>query len=485
MGTSRQTSGLISNNVYILLSILLSGLGWYFSYGLTGKFWYLLWIAPVPILLISYEVTARKLFIFSFIAYLIGRLSWFSYLVTVATLVPAILFTIALPLAFALIMVMTRKAIININSWYSVFAFPVFFTAFEWLLVKFSPDGTAASIAYSQCDFLPLIQIASITGILGVTFIITFVPSALAACWYYRKDKSKLIPLLALAFTLLVSVIIFGAVRLSGGAELKTITAGLIVLDEQSHKMENLNFQNELQHTINYANEISNLAVRGAKLIVLPERAININKKTDSASTAILSNVAKQNHVTIVAGYTNYKSENLRNSAMVVDPEGNVSIDYNKSHLVKGLEDQFTPGGEIGLFKFEKENFGVAICKDLDFPQYIRQYGTNQVNVLCVPAWDFIKDDWLHSRMAILRGVESGFSEIRTARLGRLTISDSYGRVNAEADCSSGKSTNLIGRVSVNNIETPYSIYGDWFGLVIAISALLFILLTAAKMLKL
>jgi apolipoprotein N-acyltransferase len=80
--------------------------------------------------------------------------------------------------------------------------------------------------------------------------------------------------------------------------------------------------------------------------------------------------------------------------------------------------------------------------------------------------------------MAILRGVESGFSQIRSARLGRLTISDSYGRVNAEADCSSGKSTNLIGNVSVTSIETPYRIYGDWFGLAIAITALLFTLLS-------
>jgi len=34
--------------------------------------------------------------------------------------------------------------------------------------------------------------------------------------------------------------------------------------------------------------------------------------------------------------------------------------------------------------------------------------------------------------MAILRGVENGFSEIRTARQGRLTISDYTGKVNFE-----------------------------------------------------
>tara|TARA_R110002020_G_scaffold97708_5_gene233189 strand:- start:13659 stop:14921 length:1263 start_codon:yes stop_codon:yes gene_type:complete len=418
-------------------------------------------------------------------AYLIGRLSWFGYLVTVATLIPAILFTIALPLVFALIMIMTKKAIININSWYTVFVFPVFFTAFELLLIKFSPDGTAASIAYSQSDFLPLVQIASITGILGVTFMITLVPSALAIGWHFRKEKIKFILVCTVTLTFLLSSFIFGMARLMDGSERKTIIAGLIVLDEKSHKMENLDFQYELQHTINYAKKISEVAIQGAKLIVLPERAINIHKETDSAAVAILGDVAKQHQVTIVVGYTNYKSGILRNSAMVIDEEGNVSIDYNKSHLVKGLEDQFSPGGEIGLFEFENENTGIAICKDLDFPQYIRQYGKSQVNILCVPAWDFVVDDWLHSRMAIMRGVESGFSEIRSARLGRLTISDSYGRVNAEANCASGKSTIVIGSVSVNDIETPYSMYGDWFGVVTAISALLFIILIAIKMSKL
>ena len=154
------------NKVNAPLSIIISGICWYFSNGLNGNFWYLLWLAPVAILLYSYEATGKKIFATAFLAYLIGRLSWFSYLVTVATFVPAILFTITLPLVFALIMTMTRKVLITINSWYGVFVFPVFFTAFEWLMMKFSPAGTAASIAYSQSDVLPLIQIVSITGIL-------------------------------------------------------------------------------------------------------------------------------------------------------------------------------------------------------------------------------------------------------------------------------------------------------------------------------
>ena len=140
---------------------------------------------------ISFNASAKQVFIISFIAYLIGRLSWFSYLVNVATFAPAIIFTLLLPLVFALIIIATRRTVIKIKRWYVIFVYPVFFTASELLLINFSPDGTAASIAYSQMNFLPVIQIASVTGILGITFFVSFILSAIAVSWYYRREKQR------------------------------------------------------------------------------------------------------------------------------------------------------------------------------------------------------------------------------------------------------------------------------------------------------
>jgi len=472
----------VKKGLSIVAGIIFSGLCWYISNGLNGDFWYFLWFAPIPLLLISFKSTAKTFFFISFISYLIGRLSWFSYLVTVATLVPAVVFTIALPLVFALIMTLTRIAIIKTNSWYAIFAFPVFVTAFEWLLINFSPDGTAASIAYSQSDFLPLIQIASITGILGITFMVTFIPSVLAMGWHYRKEQHKLMPITIISIFIIFSVFLFGILRINNSTEINNTTVGLVVLDEKTHNMgNNLVLQNELQHTKNYSQEITKLARLGAKIIVLPERAININKESDSALINILSNSAKQNHVAIVVGYTNFKNQEIRNSALVIDTEGNVVMDYNKIYLVKGLEDQFMPGLETGLFKFDGMPAGAAICKDLDFQEYIKKYGKSKVVLLCIPAWDFVIDDWLHSRMAILRGIENGFSEVRTARQGRLTISDPYGRINAEATSVNGKVTRLIGQVSLKNVNTFYTRHVDWFGISILFVAILIILNTTIK----
>ena len=47
--------------------------------------------------------------------------------------------------------------------------------------------------------------------------------------------------------------------------------------------------------------------------------------------------------------------------------------------------------------------------------------------MLLVPALDFTGDGWLHSRMALVRGVESGLTVVRAAAYGRLTVTDAGG----------------------------------------------------------
>ena len=120
-------------------------------------------------------------------------------------------------------------------------------------------------------------------------------------------------------------------------------------------------------------------------------------------------------------------------------------------------------------------------CTNLDFPDYIKKYGKSEISFLCIPAWDFVKDDWLHSRMSILRGVENGFSEVRTARLGRLTISDCFGRVTYEANSASGQAVALSGKVSLQKRDTIYTRFGDWFGIANLIAAISFIFFGGRK----
>ncbi|MDJ1481776.1 nitrilase-related carbon-nitrogen hydrolase [Cytophagaceae bacterium YF14B1] len=460
----------------MVLGTLISGLGWYVSCGLSGEYGWLLWIAPVPVLILSFQTSKGATFLIAFTAYLIGRLSWFSYLESVATLIPAIIFTLLFPLVFACIILISRIIVLQIGSWYTLFAFPVFFTTFEFLFSISSPHGTAGSIAYSQMNILSLIQIASVTGMLGITFFVTCVPSAIAVGWLYHKEKVQFRYILSFLTLLIISVLGLGEFRLISIPRTPKFKAGLVSLDEKYHyEPGRVEASKEIKAVENYVFQIAELARQGAHMIVLPERAINIHTETNVEIFSLLQDAARQNQVGLVIGYTNLVQKPETNAALIIDVTGNLLNQYNKVHLIPGLESQFMPGKDPGIVNFMSNQTGMAICKDLDFTRYIRKYGVAGISVLFVPAWDFTVDDWLHSRMAILRSVENGFSQVRAARKGRLTINDAYGRVTSEANCADGQQALLIGSVSIVRIHTLYSRFGEWFGVLNVLAVIWFI----------
>lgn len=467
-----------------IAAILISGLGWYFSCDLSGNFWYLLWFAPIPVLLAAFHSSAKQTFFIAFIAYLIGRLSWLSYLLTVVPASLAIIFTVLLPLIFAFITVVVRRIVlIQQNAW-SAFAFPVLWCLFEFLLFKFSPDGTAGSLAYTQSNFLQVIQIASVTGILGITFLVTLFPSAVAVAIYHRHKKKTIKPL-AFIFSLVIVLLIFGVIRLSDNALAQNaVTVGLTVIDEKYHAETNHPVPNdELRTAQLYANEIARLAQQGAQVVMLPEKALNVKDSVGLIVKNILTNAATNNSVTVVAGYTEFINDSVKeNKASVISAHRQLLTDYKKVNLFEGEKtDGFIPGNKIADFNLNNIPSGVAICKDMDYQNFLRKYDSNNAQILYVPAWDFIKDAWLHSRMAILRGVENGYAIARAARQGQLTISDYRGKVLYEISAANNKAASLVARVPLYAKNTFYKRFGDWFGYVIVIASLFFFIVAMRK----
>ncbi len=62
----------------------------------------------------------------------------------------------------------------------AVFALPVLWSAVEYLAEFRSVHSTWGNLAYTQMDCLPLIQIASITGIWSISFVVLLFPSTIA-----------------------------------------------------------------------------------------------------------------------------------------------------------------------------------------------------------------------------------------------------------------------------------------------------------------
>jgi len=156
-------------------------------------------------------------------------------------------------------------------------------------------------------------------------------------------------------------------------------------------------------------------------------------------------------------------SQGLWNEARVYLPQGGPPLTYEKHHMLPPYESQFVVGTALTSLHQPSGNWGVTICKDMDFPALSRQYAKEGTALLLVPAWDFDSDGWLHSRMAILRGVEAGFSIARAPRHGILTITDDRGRVLAERSTNAAPFATLVAEIPVVHHPTLYSKCGDWF----------------------
>jgi apolipoprotein N-acyltransferase len=177
-----------------------------------------------------------------------------------------------------------------------------------------------------------------------------------------------------------------------------------------------------------YAEAARAAARDGARIVLMPELITAVREPWRAALDAELAGIARQHGVDLVVGLGDFARRPPANVAVVITPDG-AQRDYEKRHLVPGLEGDFVAGG--GVLSTER-GLGVAICKDLDFQDISRDYSRAGVRVLLVPAWDKGTDAEIHRRMAIVRAVEGGFALVRSAREGYLSAHDAWGRLLAE-----------------------------------------------------
>ncbi len=93
---------------------------------------------------------------------------------------------------------------------YSIFLFPALMTVLEWLQYTFTPLASWGAISYTQLESIDIIQLVSIFGMAGLSFLIYWVNVSIAE-YLMRKKRSLLnfyLPLL-----IYISAIIWGGIR--------------------------------------------------------------------------------------------------------------------------------------------------------------------------------------------------------------------------------------------------------------------------------
>jgi apolipoprotein N-acyltransferase len=445
-------------------AILVSGALWFLSSGIY-HLWPLAWLAPLPLLLVLPHLRIVPAALAAFSASAIGALSW---LVAYGPLSVAFVFMAAVP--YTIVAVGWRSIARRAHPVVASVAYPALAVSAEFVMSRVSPHGTLGSLAYSQGDLPVVLQVASVTGLWGISFLLALIPASAATAWLRRGEPHLVRSLILVGGLPLLAAVAFGVVQLADSDSLADVRVGLAASDiDTVRRLEGEGLGGDPLPIVRaFADRAAVLASRGAAVVVLPEKFAAITPEHRALAGNILAATAREHRITIVAGWYVESASERRNVAVVFGPDGRVVLEYDKQHLIPGIEWGYRAGEAIGLLG---KGMGVAICKDLDFIPLGRAYGQAGVGLLLVPAWDFARDRWLHSRMAVVRGVEGRYAIARIATDGLLTVSDAHGRIVAERASDESAEVLLNATVRLGPGGSFYSRTDDWFAWVCVLVA--------------
>lgn len=405
-----------------ILLTLASAVLMHFGTGL-HPVWWLTWLAPLPVLFLARHARTGRgtAFAAGTLVWLAGQAQMWPYFTGSLEMPPALAAAlIAGPaLCYGAGVLLFRTLLVRGRGLLAAAAVPAVWVTTEYVMNLAGPHGAWWSLAYTQADLLPVLQTASVTGVWGITFLLLFVPASIAVL----RPRAAVVSGVLVALTLG-----HGLLRLATPADSAGRKVALVATDDSKDVLHR------------YGEAVDDAAAHGAEVVVLPEKVFR---------TADLP-LARPG-VEVVAGIA------METNSAVSYPSG---VRYDKHHMIPGVEGRFRPGTRLAFL--DGDRLGLIICKDLDFPGLVRQYGKAGAAALLAPAWDFDQDAWLHSRMAVVRGVENGLAVARAAREGLLTVSDDRGRILAEGHSALTGMTTVTAALPRQGSATLYTALGDW-----------------------
>jgi apolipoprotein N-acyltransferase len=442
--------------------------------------WWLAWLAPAPLLVLAFRSGPSAARGLTTLAALIGASVNFPYLQLVMPLSVAVLITLAQVLLWVLVIGATRRIVLRYRSWWTVFAYPVFWVALDTLFATFRRDGNWGSLAYSQSENLPVLQLAALFGVGGMLFLVALVPSALALAVVLGKGMRHASLAYGLPALMLAASLGYGSWRLQQPLGGPAVRVGLAVIDTTGAGTgPGVAQAYAARIWSGYEALTGALAAHGARIVVLPEKIATLDPAQAAAMQAQVSALAARHRIWVNVGVALAQGGVKRNVSWLFGPDGALTQSYQKQHLAPP-EHGFVEGAEYKLGSIGGAAYGMAICKDMHFSSFGRAYGQRQVAVMLVPAWDFRLDRWMAARMTLTRGVEGGFAVIRSAREGLLTVSDAYGRVLGERTSSAMPGTSLLVSLPIGApLPTLYKQIGDAVGWTCVIAAAFLLCLAA------
>lgn len=397
--------------------------------------------------------------------------------------------------------------------------FPIAWVGFDYLRSIGFLGFPWSMLGPSQYHFLSLIQMAAVTGVWGVTFVVTLVNSTLAhlAIRLYEKRDQALSNRRAVLETfapfgasVLVIALLAGigsatVAALSSQPPLRKVRVALIQQDTDPHK-------NDYTNTFDILKKLTNEALKSKPyLVVWSETAFVPNIRRWYGMDPTIYPLAKlvdafmsydkSIHTWLVTGNDDYTLTTDRfgneirkdyNAAVLFSPTGERMETYHKIHLVPFTEYfpykkqlpwlyhlltsydvyLFDPGTRYVVFHTPKMTFSTPICFEDSFPGDVRRFILNGAQVIM----NLSNDYWSLSKVegkqhfvnGMFRAIENRRPLLRATASGLTAYVDPEGRLIKSVPYY--KQAYLVADVAIpHEHETIYTRFGNWFPLLMLI----------------
>jgi apolipoprotein N-acyltransferase len=363
---------------------------------------------------------------------------------------------------------LTRK----INGFSSTLVFPAAWVSMEYLVSRISPLSTFGMIGYTQYGNLPLMQIVSITGIWGLSFMVIWFSSVINWAWEQEFRFELVKKGFAVYVAINLAILLYGEFRLD-----KHHTGKMVRVAASSSSYDVIGMFRQAIKSGTYPplslnirtfdDFIAKAALTGNRIVFWEEYAL-ITSEADEGQIIEHARIkAMEKGILLGLPMGVLKSRGakhlLENQVVWIAPDGQILTKYRKSFTAP-WEKSSNLNKEVSVFQTGFGKVGTVICFDMDFPSLIRQAGKNHVELMLVPSHDWRGIAPFHSHMAVFRAVENGFSLVRPAGESGVSISsDPYGRALSCLDNPYSQDKIMMADVPIHHVKTIYSTVGDLF----------------------
>jgi apolipoprotein N-acyltransferase len=366
---------------------------------------------------------------------------------------------------------------------------PIF--AFPWNLIGYAASGQLA-----------LVQLAAVTGIYGLSYLVAAYGSLLAYAVFSGRQSAWKIVIAAAAALIFIAF----AGRYLVPSETPRYVAHLV----------QTNFAQSYEYPPDWMaahagdlDQLEQISIDAARripgVIIWPEAPAPFTLEERNFA-AVAHKIAQDSGSDFLLGAEDWKHDAAgkwlaTNSAILLNPSGERVFSYDKIHLVPFGEyvplrkyltftgkltadlGDFTPGHDYAVGHLPGGRFSTFICFEAVFPDAVRRFTVHGAELLV----NISNDGWFgrsaapaqHLMMARVRAVENRRWLLRDTNNGYTVSVDPYGRIAAELPTDIR--AQLDAPYDFRDDTTLYTRFGDWFAWLCVIASVVLLLVALIR----